>query len=78
MQKTILQIVRTLINNRIFSLFKHTLTYGIGDILQRFLSILLLPIYTRYLTPGDYGIISLLGIFGMIIGTLTMWGSLVI
>jgi O-antigen/teichoic acid export membrane protein len=74
MQKTILLIVKTLANNRTFSLFKHTLTYGIGDILQRFLSILLLPIYTRYLSPGDYGIIALLGIFGMIIGTLTMCG----
>lgn len=34
--------------------------YGLGTIGQRALGILMLPIYTRYLSPGDYGIVSLL------------------
>ena len=34
--------------------------YGIGGVLQRMLSILLLPLFTRVLTPEDYGVISLI------------------
>lgn len=34
--------------------------YGIGLIAQRVLSLLLLPLYTHYLTPADYGTIELL------------------
>jgi len=74
MIKKILLIFLYLRENKIYRLIKHSLVYGIGNIIQRFLSIILLPIYTRYLTPADYGIISLLGIFGMIIGTITMCG----
>lgn len=39
-------------------LLKNTVYYSIGEILPRVISFLLLPIYTRYLTPSDYGIIS--------------------
>ena len=39
-------------------LFKNTVYYSIGEILPRVISFLLLPIYTRYLSPADYGIIS--------------------
>ena len=35
--------------------------YGIGSILNRFISFLLLPLFTKYLTPTDYGISSILG-----------------
>ncbi len=35
--------------------------YGIGSILNRFISFLLLPLYTSYLTPKDYGVSSILG-----------------
>jgi O-antigen/teichoic acid export membrane protein len=37
------------------------ITYGIGSVLNRFISFLLLPLFTRYLTPSDYGISSILG-----------------
>ena len=39
-------------------LIKNTIYYSIGEILPRALSFILLPIYTAYLTPADYGIIS--------------------
>lgn len=39
-------------------LVKNTIYYSIGEILPRALSFILLPIYTTYLTPVDYGIIS--------------------
>lgn len=39
-------------------LLKNTIYYSIGEILPRVISFLLLPIYTQYLSPTDYGIIS--------------------
>jgi len=39
-------------------LIKNSIIYTIGNISPQIISYLLLPIYTRYLTPSDYGIIS--------------------
>ncbi|MDB4575607.1 oligosaccharide flippase family protein [bacterium] len=41
-------------------LVKHTSIYMFGDILRRSVSLIMLPIYTRYLTPEDYGVVELL------------------
>jgi O-antigen/teichoic acid export membrane protein len=40
-------------------LFKKTSTYAFGDFLTKGVGFFLLPLYTAYLTPEDYGIISL-------------------
>ena len=40
----------------------HTGIYMFADILRRSVSLVMLPIYTRYLTPKDYGVIELLTI----------------
>ena len=45
--------------SRIKSLAQHTAVYGMGDLLGRAVSILLVPIYARHLTPADNGILSL-------------------
>jgi len=37
-----------------------TITYGLSSILQPAISFLLIPIYTNYFTPSEYGILSLL------------------
>ncbi len=34
--------------------------YGLSSVISRFIGILLLPIYTRVLTPEDYGVVSLM------------------
>lgn len=39
-------------------MIKNTLIYTIGGLLPKFIGFLLLPIYTRFLTPADYGIIN--------------------
>jgi O-antigen/teichoic acid export membrane protein len=39
---------------------KHSAIYGLGGLIQRFLAVLLLPVYTRYLTPSDYGTVETL------------------
>jgi O-antigen/teichoic acid export membrane protein len=39
---------------------KHSVIYGLGGLIQRIVAVLLLPIYTRYLSPSDYGAIEAL------------------
>jgi len=39
---------------------KHSAIYGFGGLVQRILAVLLLPVYTRYLSPSDYGIVETL------------------
>jgi O-antigen/teichoic acid export membrane protein len=38
----------------------HAATYAIGNVARRFVGFAMLPIYTRFLTPADYGVIGLL------------------
>src|ERR671922_2604260 len=45
---------------RLKELFRHSAIYGLGSIVARVLAVLLLPLYTRYLSPGDYGLIETL------------------
>ncbi|MEX0851144.1 MAG: oligosaccharide flippase family protein [Gaiellaceae bacterium] len=39
---------------------KHSAIYGLGGLVQRILAVLLLPLYTRYLSPSDYGTVETL------------------
>jgi len=39
---------------------RHTLIYGVGVLLSRAIGFIMLPVYTRYLTPADYGTLQLL------------------
>ncbi|MEX2211313.1 MAG: oligosaccharide flippase family protein [Gaiellaceae bacterium] len=41
-------------------LLRHSALYGLGNLIARIVGVLLLPLYTRYLTPGDYGLIETL------------------
>ena len=38
----------------------HAVTYAIGNIARRVVGFAMLPIYTRFLTPADYGVVGLL------------------
>lgn len=44
--------------------------YGTATILVRGVSILLVPIYTRFLAPADYGVIDILGVFSSFVGVI--------
>ncbi len=55
-------------------LASQSLTYILGSIGLRFGSFLLLPILTRYLQPSDYGIISLVTVTILIIGSILAVG----
>ena len=43
----------------ILNLFRHTLTYGFGDIAGRAVAVVLLPIYARLLTDAENGQIAI-------------------
>ena len=42
------------------NIISHASIYTLGTILKRSVSLIMLPIYTRYLTPADYGVVELL------------------
>jgi len=41
-------------------LVKHSTIYAIGNISRQLVGFLMLPLYTHYLTPADYGVVGLL------------------
>jgi O-antigen/teichoic acid export membrane protein len=49
-----------LLSQRLGELARHSAVYGLGPLVARFLAVLLLPVYTRYLSPSDYGLIETL------------------
>lgn len=44
---------------QLLHLSKHTIIYGFGAIVSQAIGFFLLPLYTRYLTPADYGVLEL-------------------
>lgn len=53
---------------------RNALIYGLGVVLSRAASFIMLPIYTRFLTPADYGIVELLEVTLDIVGILLSIG----
>lgn len=49
---------------------KNSSIYGISNILSRFIGFLMIPIYTRYLSPADYGTMEMLDLTAYVV---TMW-----
>lgn len=46
---------------------RNTLVYSLGGVLQRVLGFFMIPVYTRYLSPNDYGTIELLDLTSYIV-----------
>ncbi len=44
---------------KILTLGRHTVVYGLGSVATRLLGFLLIPVYTRYMTPADYGVMAI-------------------
>jgi O-antigen/teichoic acid export membrane protein len=60
---------------KIKRLISHAVVYGLGNTGNRLVGFLLIPVYSRYLTPEDYGVLALVGMFGQILFTLTNMGQ---
>lgn len=60
------------------SVLKQALIYGVGTVLGRIISVVMLPVYTRYLTPEDYGVMTLvemtLDVLAILAGTQLVLG----
>jgi len=61
--------------DRLRQLLRHLVVYGIGDAAASLVSFLLLPIYTRYLSPSDYGVITMLLTVEAVTRILFRWGT---
>ncbi len=57
-----------MLNKEIKFLAKHSSIYGIGSVVGQVVGFLLLPLYTHYLSPADYGVLSLINITVSMIG----------
>jgi O-antigen/teichoic acid export membrane protein len=55
-------------------LFTHLAIYGLGDVVTSIVSFLLLPIYVRFLSPADYGVIGLLLSVEVVAKVIFRWG----
>jgi O-antigen/teichoic acid export membrane protein len=53
---------------------KHSAIYGLGGLVSRILAVLLLPLYTRYLSPSDYGKVETLIALATVIGIVLRMG----
>lgn len=52
-----------------------TLIYGLGDAATRIAALLLLPIYTRLLSPDDYGKLAICILFATVVGLILDFGQ---
>jgi O-antigen/teichoic acid export membrane protein len=59
---------------RLKELLRHSAVYGLGSIVARIVGVLLLPLYTRYLSPGDYGLIETLVALSAVLAALVAQG----
>lgn len=55
-------------------IFKHTLVYTLGNFISRGLSFILLPFYSHYISPSDFGIYSVILSFVTILSTVVNLG----
>lgn len=54
--------------------FGATANYGLGFVLPKVVSFLLIPVYTRFLTPSDFGLLELATTLGAIVAVTTRFG----
>jgi O-antigen/teichoic acid export membrane protein len=59
---------------RIKDLFRNLAIYGLGDVATSVVSLLLLPVFTSYLSPADYGVITMLLTVEAVTKVLFRWG----
>jgi len=54
------------------TLIKHSSVYGMAELLRKGIGFIMIPIYTQFLTPADYGLLELLdltvNVIGMLVG----------
>jgi O-antigen/teichoic acid export membrane protein len=59
---------------KLLDLLSDSATYGVSSILSQLIGFLLLPLYTQYLSPVDYGVMAMLSILSTVFGPLANLG----
>jgi O-antigen/teichoic acid export membrane protein len=54
--------------------FKHTSIYTVGNLATKAVGLLMIPVYTHYLKPSEYGIMDILDLTIILIGTVVGMG----
>jgi len=62
------------ITGEIATALKHSFVYGVGSFLVKSISFFLLPLYTHYLTPRDYGVFEVLELSMSLLGMFLNFG----
>jgi O-antigen/teichoic acid export membrane protein len=60
--------------NQLKIISKETLIYGVGNAAGSIISFLLLPLYTKFLTPADYGYLAIFAVFQSVIEITAAFG----
>jgi O-antigen/teichoic acid export membrane protein len=64
------------VTNYLKRLIRSLAAYQVADIVSKFIAVLLLPVYTRYIPPAGYGIVELLGNGVIFISILVRFGMI--
>src|SRR4051794_4564013 len=59
---------------KLLSLLSDVAVYGVSSLLGQVIGFLLLPLYTRYLTPKDQGVVAMMAIVTLLFGPLANLG----
>ncbi len=65
---------RLIVFQRLKQLFGNLVVYGLGDTATQIISVILLPIYARYLSTTDYGVLALLLTVEVVTKVIFRWG----
>jgi O-antigen/teichoic acid export membrane protein len=65
---------QTSIFSQLLSLGRDSIIYGLSIAVNNFVGLLLIPVYTRYLTPGDYGVMEVVNTTGSVLGLIIGMG----
>ncbi len=57
-------------------LLRSLAAYQVADVVSKFIAVLLLPVYTRYISPSGYGVVELLGNGVIFISILVRFGMI--
>ena len=60
--------------NELKNLAKHSFVYMLGSVASRMVGFVMIPVYTRFLTPADYGVLELVSLTIDIIGMFAALG----
>ena len=61
-------VQRQSLSGEIGTAVKHSFIYGVGGVLVKMVGFLLLPFYTHYLSPVDYGVLEVLDVTMSLLG----------